>query len=401
MIHMQASFDKIKYLVGDENILKNTPDTPVLQVFSDITINFFSDLSKSILSDSTIRDYKDVIGFGYWIRKASLKSYVNNISRSGNKIGRGLCLHIAPSNIPVQFAVSLVPALLAGNPSIVRCSSKQFRQTDIICSKIIELLNGDYQELKPYICIIKYEHNDEITNWLCSMCDVRIIWGGDRTITTLKKFEVMPRTIDICFSDRFSIAIINGDKLDETNVKNVVDEFWIDTYYVDQNACSSPRLIFWYGNNAETSRELFWNKLEEKVKSCYHLEPIQASNKLTSFCRLAMRSDTVKLISNNSYVFRVEVEDMTSDFIDYKDSGGYFFEHMCQDLNEILPIIKRKSCQTIGVFGFKTDDIKKIVFDAGVKGVDRIVNIGNTTAPGLDWDGYGLIDSMSRFVEVE
>lgn len=398
---MQASLSKIQYLVGNEKILRDTFDAPVLGVFSECILEFLSDLSKSILSDASIRDYKDVVGYGYWIRKSSLKRYMDNISRRDNRLGRGLCFHIAPSNIPVQFAVSMVPALLAGNSSIIRCSSKKFKQTDILCDKINELLDNKYNELKPYICIIKYDYDDEITKMLSGVCDVRIIWGGDRTIGLIKKFETKPRTIDICFSDRYSFAIINSEELIKTDISSVVESFWTDTYYVDQNACSSPRLIIWSGNKTEKARELFWSKLEKKVKEEYDLAPIQASNKLTSFSRLAMRQDGVRVVSENNYVFRVEVKDLADNFLDYKDSGGYFFEYIANELEEIEPVIQHKSCQTIGVYGYEISEIKEMIFRLGSKGVDRIVSLGNTTAPGLDWDGFALIDTMSRYVEVE
>ena len=100
-------------------------------------------------------------------------------------------------------------------------------------------------------------------------------------------------------------------------------------------------------------------------------------------------------------MFRVEIKNLSIDFLEYKDSGGYFFEYIANELEEIEPVIRCKSCQTIGVYGYELSEIKKMIFKFGAKGVDRIVSLGNTTAPGLDWDGFALIDTMSRYVEVE
>ena len=398
---MQVNTSNIDFLVGDNMTMHEALNAPVMPVFSDNVVDFLSELSKSLLTDASLRGYKDVMGFAYWIRKSSMKDYLKNISRADSRIGRGVCFHIAPSNIPVQFAVSLIPAILAGNSSIIRCSSKQFEQTEIICSKINDLLNSSYSELKPYICIVRYEHDDEITKWFCSLCDVRIIWGGDKTVSYIKRFPVQPRTVEVSFADRYSIAILNSDEVVASDIDGLVNDFWTDTYYVDQNACSSPRLIIWTGTQINKAKPLFWQTLERKVIVEYELTPIQAVNKFVAFSKLAMSHTGVHKVSNSNFVFRVELEDIRDNIMMFKESGGYFFEYNCKDINETMPILNNKACQTIGVFGISTEKIKQLVYSSGVKGVDRIVKIGKTTAPELDWDGYSLIDTMSRFVEVE
>lgn len=54
-----------------------------------------------------------------------------------------MALHIAPSNVPVNFAVSMTSSLLAGNCTVVRVSSKRFLQVDVICEAINGLLAGN------------------------------------------------------------------------------------------------------------------------------------------------------------------------------------------------------------------------------------------------------------------
>lgn len=38
------------------------------------------------------------------------------------------------------------------------------------------------------------------------------------------------------------------------------------------------------------------------------------------------------------------------------------------------------------------------MFDKGVRGVDRIVELGQTMGLEFIWDGYKMIETMSRFV---
>ena len=50
--------------------------------------------------------------------------------------------------------------------------------------------------------------------------------------------------------------------------------------------------------------------------------------------------------------------------------------------------------------GSNIKSIKGIVINAGVRGVDRIVQIGKTMELTFQWDGYDMIETMSRIVSV-
>lgn len=288
MIHMRPDFNRIRFRVGDEDTLLNIPRVPALPVFSERVVSFLSDLSLSLLSDGAIREYKDIMGFAYWIRKASILRNKENISRVDRKMGRGVTFHIAPSNIPIQFALSMVHALLAGNSCVIRISDRDFPQVEILCGRIRKLLRDKHKGLAGYICVIGYGHDDDITAWLSSICDVRIIWGGDMTVQNIRKFPIPPRATELVFADRYSFAIIDSDELMKADIRKVADRFWNDTFFVDQNACSSPRLVAWIGKRTEPAREKFWEALLQRVKSEYDITAITAVNKLSALTRLSM-----------------------------------------------------------------------------------------------------------------
>lgn len=185
----------------------------------------------------------------------------------------------------------------------------------------------------------------------------------------------------------------------EADKREIAKGFYTDTYYTDQNACSSPRLVVWKGikEEAEKACTIFWETLQEMVDQDYDMKPIQAINKYASFCRLAMKKGDIRLRSSNNKLFRVEVKELTSDLMEYKDAGGYFFEYITDDLQELVPVLT-KQCQTISVFGVEKEEVKKIVFENGVRGVDRIVPLGQTMGLEFIWDGFKMIESMTRFV---
>ena len=47
-------------------------------------------------------------------------------------LGKGTIFHIAPSNVPINFAFSLISGILMGNSNMVRLPSNQFKQINII-----------------------------------------------------------------------------------------------------------------------------------------------------------------------------------------------------------------------------------------------------------------------------
>ena len=404
--------NKIKYLVGSEEVIKASSDTPALPMFSDKAVNFLAELSKELLAIPGIRSHLDVMSYAYWIRKASLEQTRKEFVRDDViKIGRGVAYHIAPSNVPVNFAVSMTSSLLAGNISIIRVSNKEFEEVDIICSAMNRVMDrAEFSDMKNYICIVRYEHSDEITAYLSSICDIRIIWGGNRTIEQIRRYPIPPRAIEMCFADRHSVAVIDAAEYlkaaadpekGEEFTADIAKKFYTDTYYSDQNACSSPRIVVWLNTDADVdkAKKLFWEALNKEVSEKYELQPIQAVDKLSMVTELSMKKTGIHLTRENNKLFIVDVDELTSDVMDYKMSGGYFFQYNAGSLDEIVPIMG-KMCQTVAVFGIDKRSVVDFVLQKGVRGIDRVVDIGDTMGLEFTWDGFRMIEAMSRVVYI-
>ncbi len=390
---------KISYLIGNDSIVDSVNATNSLGIFSENVICFLSELSDRLLKRNDIRNYPDVVSYAFWIRKKNLYRIRDRYNdQIINRLGRGVVFHIAPSNIPVQFAISLTMGLLAGNVNIVRVSDKDSLELGVICEEIDNLLQGEYSLLRCYIVIVRYGHNNEITQFFSSLCDARMIWGGDRTIQSIRSIPCKPRTLDLCFADRTSLAIIDSDTImGAKNISAVAKDFYADTYYVDQNACSSPILIVWIGNEVEKAQEIFWNAVNDLLKD-YELSPIAGSEKLLRFCVLATEENKVKLSSNGNVLFRVQLDDLGDYISKHKCNMGYFFEYKAINLEEIIPVLGEK-CQTVTLYGVDKERVIRLVKDNGVRGVDRIVKIGQALGISTVWDGYDLIACLSRIIE--
>lgn len=394
MIPMGLNTDDLTFLVGDPELLRQMPETPALPAFSERAVTFLSSLSRLLLRDK--RSSVDVKSYAYWIRRASLEA----AAREGdfqNRLGRGVALHIAPSNVPVNFAVSMTSSLLAGNCTVVRVSGKPFPQVDLICEAMNLLLEGECAAMRPYVCVLQYKHSDEITRELSALCDVRVIWGGDRTIEAIRRAPLPPRTVELAFADRYSIAVIDTETYLEQDLGEIAKKFYTDTYYTDQNACSSPRLVVWLGERIPEAQERFWGALEEVVRRDYPMQPIQAVDKYSAVCALGMSRPGVRYVSKDTLVVRAELDRLTADVMDYKCGGGCFFEYAAQSLGEIVPVLSKR-CQTVAVLGVDRERVRELVFSKGVRGVDRIVPLGGTMGLSFIWDGFKMVESMSRYV---
>lgn len=399
VILMQLNSNIVNYVVGSEICIEKMQKQSAMKIFSEDVCGFLDAISKKLLQMPESKDYPDVITFAFWCRKASLQQMKRNYLNDEFRIGRGIVFHISPSNVPVNFAYSLVSGLLAGNANIVRLPSKLFQQVELICKAIKAVLANEFQFMETYICLVRYGHSKEINDYFSSICDTRVVWGGDHTIKTLRESPIKPRTNEITFADRFSIALIDAENYLLCKEKNKIAlDFYNDTYLTDQNACTSPFILVWIGQKTIEAQEKFWDCLYKIVKEKYVLQAVQAVDKFTALYLLGESDQqAVAILNEDNYIIRVKLENLNEDVVNYRSNSGFFMEYCAKEIAEILPICINQ-CQTLSYYGVDKDDLEKFILAYGPTGVDRIVPIGKTMDFSLIWDGYDLIRSMSRQV---
>ena len=255
--------DELYVLLGNKKF-KNFPK----KIFDSKIIDFFDELSKCILSNKEKLKFPEIISFGFWCRKKNLLQIKNNFKDEHLRIGKGSIFHIAPKNVPINFAYSLVIGLLAGNHNIVRVHSKNCEITKTICNFMNKILKKKkFNSLKKFILIINYDSSSNHTDKYSKISDSRIIWGGDKTVNLIKSKKMKIDSFDISFPDRFSLSILNLQKINQSNLKDLATKFYNDVYVMDQAACSSPHLIIWINyKNKLNIIEKFWENLFHLVK---------------------------------------------------------------------------------------------------------------------------------------
>lgn len=398
-------FSRIDYLFGNSDLIANMSGLSPLEPFSDGIVDFLNDLSGAFMKDPVAHAFPDIVTLGFWLRKSNvIKMKEKSVCRDRiRRIGRGMAFHIAPSNVPVNFAYTLFSGLICGNSNIVRIPSKEFAQVGIIVDIINRVLK-DHEDVKPYIALVRYERDKRINDVLSSLCDVRIIWGGDATIEDIRRSPLNARATEITFADRYSLAVIDSDEYlkraeEEKNRSRIANDFYNDTYLSDQNACTSPRVVVWMGEHKNEARKLFWNSLNSVVEDKYGFYPIQSIDKLDTFYKAAASGITsLKLEENRSgnKLVCVKVDRLESGLMKYRGNSGLFYEYEADDIFKIRDFCNDTRCQTVGLLGKK--ELIDPLLDSGIRGVDRIADIGHTMDFDLVWDGYDLVERLTRSI---
>ena len=394
------NMEKIKFLVGNKEIKKIS-----LSPYDKEVLDFLVDLSEDLNLTKDIKNYPDIKTFAFFCRNKNLIKLKKNflVSSRDIRLGLGLIFHITPSNIPTNFAYSLIFGLLTGNSNIVKVPSRDFKQIDIISKSINKILSKKYKKVKEMIKIVKYKNNESFTKKISSICDARLIWGGDQSIENIRKYNLNASAIDLTFADRYSLCIIDTKKFLKSkydNLTRIVERFYNDTYVADQNACSSPHMVLWLGKKSHKAKSKFWEELSRLVEKRYNLTHDAAIEKYTELCKKIINDKNVKSFrtyTNN--VYTVVLKNLNGSLDTYRGKWGFFYEYDIKKLEQIKKYINKKF-QTLTYFGVEKVDLKDFIIKNKLQGIDRIVPVGQALDIGFYWDGYDINNILTRVVDI-
>jgi Acyl-CoA reductase (LuxC) len=390
--------EKIELLFGD---LDELVKLPAEEFISNDCINFLNKWSAEIFQDPRVKDFPDVATFAFWIRKSSIEKIKASHLNNNIMIGRGITFHIAPSNVPINFAFSAVFGLISGNSSIVRIPTRKFEQVEII----IDSLKKISDEYKKRLIFFRSSRDNEVSGFFSMIADARLIWGSDATIKEIKSLPGKIRQVDLVFSDRYSIALLNSHKIiscDEEELLKVAKNFYNDVFLFDQNACSSPRLIIWLGNEIESekAKEVFWEKIDGIVEKKYNYQEMFSIEKFKEIVRAqTIDIEDFEWAKMNSGIDRISLRKLVPTILDLNNHFGLFLEYTTKDIDELLAVVDPRM-QTCTYFGFERYEILQIAKKMSSRGIDRWVNLGMALDIHEIWDGYNIPSFLTRTIEL-
>lgn len=404
MYTLPAADEELNYLVRPKS---HRIVTSPLVPFDDLVCEFLNYLSIDLMSDSESRAIPDVMSFAYWCRKSNISKQKLEFAETRVRLGRGLVFHIAPANVPVNFAFSFVFALLSGNASIVRVSSKDFLQTIVICRSINKLFALEkFSRLGEMAAFVRYSQNDAITAEFSSRCNARIIWGGDHAIKSIRKLPIPERGIEVVFSDRYSFCILDAESVFQANdvdLAALARGFFNDVFLMGQNACSSPHLVVWKGagDDVVQAKQRFWSSVFDVTAEKFDLQPVDAVEKFTLLCQNAIDFENIEEVERHgNYLYRIALKNLPVQMDSIRGKFGMLYEYHTEELVDIAYIVNSKY-QTLTYYGVEKTELLDFVVANRLSGIDRIVAVGAALDIGVIWDGYDIVRSLSRVIDFQ
>jgi hypothetical protein len=369
---------------------------PSLEPFAPELVAFCHGVSRALFADPRAKRHGELVPLASFLRRASVAALADEFAAQARagvvQVPRGLAFHVPPSSVDTMFVYSLAVSLLVGNRNVVRLSQRRSETTEIL----IDALNAvaaEHLAVAASLAVVSYGHELEPSTLLSRAADVRIIWGGDGTIETIRALPLAPHATELLFGDRFSFTVLDAS----ADWSALPPLLFRDAYWFDQMGCSSPRLVVAVGADGwERLRALFDALQAEVVARGYELE-LGAVLAKRSYAYGALADRPVRAYRPHSNELTV-IELETLDGFDRTHPGaGLFYAAVVDDLEQLAAFVARKD-QTMTVSGLEAERVAGFVRAVNGRGVDRIVPVGDALAFGRFWDGYDLLAELTRRV---
>lgn len=372
---------------------------PSATPFSPPLLDFCHAVSRALFADPRARRHPELVPLASFLRRASVSALADEFDASAHadvaQMPRGLAFHVPPSSVDTMFVYSLAVSLLVGNRNVVRLSQRRSETTEVL----IDALNAvaaEHPQVARSLAVVSYGHELEPSALLSSAADVRVIWGGDATIETIRALPLAPHATELLFGDRFSLAVLDA----ATPEDGLARRLFNDAYWFDQMGCSSPRLVVGVGQGAwERMEALFGELQDELARRAYALElGAVLAKRAYAYGALADRPvQRYRELGNELTVIELE----TLDGLDRSHPGaGLFFAAAVDTLDALADHVVRKD-QTMTVSGFDGATLARFVRAVNGRGIDRIVPFGEALTFGRFWDGYDLLAELTRRVHAD
>jgi hypothetical protein len=390
-----------------EDLLNELGTAPSAEPFSAEVIAFADALSRQMLTHPDARRYPDMVALGFWLRRTELVRLSSEFGAGTDPrvvcVPRGLVFHVPPANVDTMFVYSWMLSLLVGNRNLVRLPGVTQPSVELLCGMIDTLLErAEFSTLQARTRMVRYGHEPEITAAISRRCDVRVIWGGDATVETIRRVPLPVHATELCFADRYSLAALSAPaylELDGEGRAELAERFSNDVFWFDQAGCSSPRLLVWCGEPeaCEQASAAFHPLLAECAG--YAPETGHVLGKEVFAFRAVLDQPVVdhRRFGNVLTVLRLSTLD---EFSREHCGAGLLYEYFAHGLEALHGFVGRKD-QTLTAFGFGTALLREWVKAGAGQGIDRIVPVGQALWFHRFWDGHDLLRELVRHVFIE
>lgn len=380
-----------------------------LRPFDPEVVDLGQHLSERLLADPLTRRRPELAALAFGLRRAATAAlagrFAAGLPDGTLAVPRGLAFCVAPGNVETMFGHGWFLSLLCGNRTIVRLPSARGELAALLLGHVAGALDAPrFARARAATALVAYGHEAEVTAALSAACDLRVVWGGDRTVAALRSVPLPPGAVEIVFPDRQSLAALAADAylaVDAVARRELVRRFVADAYGFDQMACSSPRALVWCGAAAACAEAAgdFRRELGRQVKAGIDTAPATALSKLADAARAALDGGVRAVHRDGAGLAVIEV-DTDAPLPDCAVGGGLFAELHLPRLADLATRLGRRH-QTLVHFGFTRAELEDLVVRLNGRALDRLVPVGKALEFAPVWDGIDLPRAFTRLVHVE
>lgn len=360
----------------------------------EMVLAFIETFSKALLKQPESRALPELVALGFWLRRANIQQVLSTLAVGEHK-PLGLVVHYTPANVDTMFVYSWICALLMGNRNIVRLSSREGHTQGVLVKVMRSVMQlPEYQDVAAANQFVRFEREHADNAYISLLADARVLWGGDDSVSAIRALPCKPRCRDISFADRYSASYIDFNGV--TDIRQTAELFWRECEPFEQQACSSPRILFWRGNSEHW--DAFTNELSSITRNA--APSLTRRNEQLIYSQWCQANGLVSASEQAGSLNLAHVETWKPDLL-ARHTGQYSV--CCKAVINARELLQYDDprWQTLSYAGVSKDSLFKIFAHAPIAGIDRVVPLGNALAFSSQWDGYELLSQLARRVVFE
>lgn len=364
---------------------------------------FVTDFARRVFALPVLREHPELATLAHWFRPAAQEHLSRRLQAPDNEhlLARGLVFHLAPANVDVLFAYAWLMSVLAGNRNVARLSQKPSAQREALVSILHAMqAEGLHGEILQRSVLLTYPHDDAVTTLLSRHCHARIIWGGDATVAKIRSLPLAPLAVELAFPDRFGVCAIRANTVleaDDNQLPELAHRFSNDVLWFGQQACSSPRTVYWIGDpiQIQAAKARFWNCVKSLARQLED-EPAALMARVTDAHLLAATVGPLELSGAlGDYPLTLQSAHADGEQREMQSGHGLVIDVELADLPSLAGQLDDRD-QTLVQHGFSREELLALTANLQNRAIDRIVPLGRALDFHPVWDGSDLMDTLTR-----
>jgi hypothetical protein len=386
---------------------------------SEALIEIIHEYGKMLGRKRELLKYEGVPFLSLWLKKENIRKILrvnfketqcldDFIELEGGKYvkaqPRGIVCHFMAGNVPTLSIFSLIQALLCKNVNLLRVP---FESVKVVLELLKPLLDikisfegKQYygRDLLKSTSIIYFPSSDKALNEEMSLgADVRIIWGGEVAVNSITVLPKKTTCKDIIFGPKYSFAVFDRSIMESSGLSKTFDSLAQDIISFDQNACSSPQILFIERSSLSLKEAgVLLSESLEKIAKRYPNNSISQStlarilNKRGEY----LLSTDKDIICNKDLQYTVLMDRNLS--LEEPVNGRTIFLKEVEDILDVCKLITSR-IQTIGIASEDNDKMRNFANRVSLRGVNRIVKVGCMSFFDSPWDGILLMNELVKW----